>query len=102
MNEVAQAMIDDLPDFSDIVSRFTDRKNLGEDIQNNILIGSERQTTRMGLINGITWAAQQQPDHELMVDMQSWAGSILVDKESIFGRAAKRAELVEDNVEVEV
>ena len=101
--EIAQAMLDELPDFSGIVEKFGSRKGLSDDIQDNILIGSERKMTRMGFINGLTWAAGQQNDHELMVDMQGWAGSILVDRNSLFGKAAEMAQVpAEDRIEVEV
>lgn len=91
-----QAAIDEMPKLSDVVTRLCKEKGLNEEIQHNILIGTEGYRTRMGLANGLSWAAHQQDNHELMIDMETWAGAVIASPDSLFGlvnRQLQEAEL---------
>ena len=102
LEEIAQAAIDELPNFNDLVEQYAKRKNLSQEVTRNVFVGCQGQKTRMGIVNGLSYAAHQQTDPDLMVDLETWAGSVLVDRDSLFGRAQQAIVRQEDLVEVEV
>ena len=74
---LAEAALEEVEDFSKVVERLCKQNGLTNEAKDNVLMGSEGQKTTMGLVNGLSWAAHQQEDPELQIDLESLAGKYL-------------------------
>jgi hypothetical protein len=95
IDDLWKAAMDELPDFTTVVANLCKAKGLSPEVKDKVLLGSEGAQTRLGVINGLTWAAHEQPDVELRIDMETLAGGILVNRDTLFGRAALAHEMAE-------
>ena len=74
-----------LPDIAGIITELAERKGLTKATQDHILIGTEAETTRMGLVNGLSYAAHATPELPIgaRVMLEILAGRVLQGGESI-------------------
>jgi len=89
IDAVWKAAVDEIEDLGTVLAKLCKQKGWDDDTKNRILMGTEGESTVLGAINGISYAAHQQDDPELAVDMETFAGSILVDRNSLFGQATR-------------
>jgi len=84
------AQAQQLPDVGDVIRKLCEAKGYTEDTQANILMGTEGQHTRMGLVNGLSAAARdfENPDQRLV--LESMAGAILVETDPVWSVIQKR------------
>ena len=90
IDAVWKAAVDEIEDLDKVLAKLCKQKGWDDDTKNRILMGTEGESTVLGAINGISYAAHQQDDPELAVDMETFAGSILVDRNSLFGQATRK------------
>lgn len=81
-----------LPDFADVLADLAKKNRWTDDTKTAVAIGSEGKQTVAGLLNGITWAAKTLESPVEQANMEMYAGSFLVDPNSLFGRAARARE----------
>lgn len=89
---VAQTMA--LPDFAEVLADLAKKNRWTDNVKTAVAVGSEGKQTVAGLLNGITWAAKTLESPVDQVDMEMYAGSFLVDPNSLFGKAARAREYV--------
>ena len=60
-----------------------------EETQQEVFMGTEGQRTRMGVVNGLSYAAKsiESPDERAL--MEAHAGRVLVHPDSLFGRVVR-------------
>lgn len=81
---------EEIPAFDDVLSGMAIKYGWSNDIRNAVWQGTERETTRAAIVNGITWAAHTQGlDPNAQADMEIEAGRILVADGDLFSQAAK-------------
>ena len=90
--KVMEAEVHAIDDVADVVSSLCAQHGWSDAVRDNILIGTEGDESRMGVVNGVSFAAwaTKGNDVESRVDMESVAGAILADRDSLFGSAARR------------
>lgn len=86
--QFAKKAMDEIGDFADVVSALCKRKGLTNEVRDNVLIGSEGAGNLFGLVNGLSWAAHQQDDQELGIELETLAGDVML------GRVSTRRERV--------
>jgi hypothetical protein len=89
--ELAEAMIraeeERIPEFADVIKGLSIQYGWSDDVTASVLIGTENQQTRAGIVNGISWAAHEAvQDANDQTDLEVLAGRILVAPNSLFGR----------------
>ena len=84
LEHLVRAEMDKIDDFGVMVERLCKEKGLNQGTRDLVLMGSERAQTRLGLVNGLSYAAHQVGDPELAIDLESMAGAILVGRNSLF------------------
>lgn len=76
-----------IPDFADVIQGLSVQYGWSEDVTSSVLIGTENQQTRAGIVNGISWAAHDAvQDANGQADLEVLAGRILVSPNSLFSR----------------
>ena len=90
VQRMIDAKIEQMPKFSDIVTRICKAKGLREEVMTAIHVGAEGSMTRAGLVNGLSFAAHHIPDEDRRTDLETLAGAILCEPESLFGKVLKR------------
>ena len=77
--QIVKAEMDQIPDLAEIVKHLVERKGFSENIASEILIGTEAKRTRMGLVNGLSYAAHSTADmdQETRIDLEFFAGAML-------------------------
>jgi len=94
LEKVVKREVEEIPDVAKSIERICKLKGLSQEVHDDILIGTEGARTRMGIVNGLSYAAQRVSDVELQHNMESWAGAILVEDGSIFSKL--KSEYVEE------
>ena len=74
---LAAAALEEVEDFTNVIERLCKQNGLTNEVRDSVLMGTEGQKTVMGLVNGLSWAAHQQDDPELQIDMEVLAGKYL-------------------------
>jgi hypothetical protein len=85
LDAVVEAETERLPDIAGIVADLANRKGLTKTTQDNILIGTESAKTRMGLVNGLSFAAHATPELPIgaRVMLEILAGRVLTSQASV-------------------
>jgi hypothetical protein len=78
LNNVVEAEMDNIPNFGDVVTAIAKDKGLLE-YRDLIIMGSETDQTRMGLVNGLSFAARD-AEQEHAIVMESLAGEYLTNR----------------------
>lgn len=80
IESIVAAEAHELPNLGDVVRDLAKRYNLKEDLTNNILIGTEGDRSRMGLVNGLSFAAHATADLDVerRIDLEFFAGAVLM------------------------
>lgn len=94
IEKVVQREVEEIPDVGKAIERICKLKGLSQEMHDEILIGTEGKKTRMGLVNGLSYAAQRAGNVELQYNMETWAGAILVEDGSIFSKL--KTEVIEE------
>lgn len=68
-----------LPNFFDVISKISADRKWDVSLTNAVRTGAEGRTTIGALINGLTWAAHTELKREAEVDMEAFAGSIMIE-----------------------
>lgn len=87
---VAQAEMDRIPKFSEVLNKLAEKHKFNDDQKNLFILGTEKQETRMGIVNGLTFMSQHQKDPNEVYNIEALAGAILAGEQSLFGRAARQ------------
>jgi len=79
LETIVKAEMDAIPDLRDVVAGICKNKGFSEHLIGDILIGTEGRKTRMGLVNGLSYAAHAaaEVDQESRIDMEFFAGAVL-------------------------
>lgn len=82
-----------LPSIADVINGFAKEFKWSDKVKDAVLVGTEGRETKMGVVNGVSYAAHKATNDntDLMVDMSTLAGSLLMAPLSVFERAANRA-----------
>lgn len=86
LERVVECEVEAIPNVGKSIEEICKLKGLSQVVHDNILMGTRGEETRMGIVNGLSYAAQKIKDVELQHDMESWAGAILVEEGSIFSK----------------
>ena len=78
-----------IPDFTDVLNGLATQYGWDEKTSANVAIGTEGQTTRAGIVNGVTHAAKSIENPDERMDMEILGGRILMAPDSVFSQAAK-------------
>lgn len=76
LGELVKAQMDQIPSFTKVVDQLAKDKGILP-YKDLILMGSETEQNRMGLVHGLSFAAKH-ADPELAVDLESMAGALLM------------------------
>lgn len=87
LDKLIAAETRNLPDFTDLLDKLTDKYRWSEDTKTAVAIGTRGQETLAGLVSGVTFAAQRLENPVDQVDMETLGGTILVNADSLFGHA---------------
>ena len=79
LDNVVAAETDNIPDIADIVADISKRKGFSNQLQADILMGTEGERTRMGLVNGLSFAAHASEELpvETRIGLEILAGALL-------------------------
>jgi hypothetical protein len=79
IERVTLAYSQDIPGIASVIEKICQERGLSEEIQQHALIGTEKSETRMGLINGFSFAAQKLEDLEedRRVECEAISGALL-------------------------
>jgi len=86
--KVVEAETAALPNFNDVLAALAKENGWPEDTKLAVSAGTHGEATVLGVVNGITWAAQRE-EPLAAVEMEALAGGLLVDPRSLFGMAAR-------------
>lgn len=78
-----------VPNFQDVLRGLSLQHNWSEALSTAVILGTEGQATRAGVVNGITYAAHKVLEGTEQADMEILGGSILAAPNSLFERAAR-------------
>jgi hypothetical protein len=92
LDNVVEAEVDKVPDLGNTIDTLAKRYKMTEQEKSAVLIGTERQPTRMGVINGITFMAQTLEDPDRTLGFEALAGALLAEPGTLFSEAARMAE----------
>jgi hypothetical protein len=80
LEEVVAAGLDEIPHFTDVVRELAREEELSEDVTDLIMVGSEGAQTRLGLVNGLSFAGarmeSEDPDEALALEL--FSGAVLL------------------------
>jgi len=87
-----EAEVQQLPSIADVINGFAKEYKWSEKVKSSVLLGTEGRHTKMGLVNGVSYAAHAATggDTDLMVDMSTLAGSFLMQPVSYFEKRAAK------------
>ena len=89
-NSSTAAEEEQIPDFEAVLSGLARQHGWAQPVHSAVLIGTEGNTTRAGIVNGITYAAHRAVEHPNdQVDMEILGGAILTAPDSLFTQAAR-------------
>lgn len=100
VDRFVEAEMAEIPDVTTVLDGLADKYNLSLPVKDAMLFGTEGKSTLAGIINGISYAAQQIENIEQRIDMESLAGAILADP-SALKRKVKLQEM-DDFLEMDV
>ncbi len=81
-----------IPNFQSVLRGLSLQYGWNEEISTAVILGTEAQTTRAGVVNGITYAAHKVLNGTAQADMEILGGAILAAPNSLFERAARLSE----------
>lgn len=86
-----EAEVQQLPSIADVINGFAKEYKWNDKVKSAVLLGTEGQHTKMGFINGVSYAAHNATggSTDLMVDMSTLAGSFLLQPIEYLERRAK-------------
>lgn len=87
MERILLAETEQLPDFALYVNKFCEKNHLSEVGYGVIMSGTEGQTSRMALANGLSYYAHTQDNLDLQLRLEAMSADVL------FGRAKEPAQL---------
>lgn len=100
--EMAPAMLEEtveaetvaIPNLNDVISGVVKKFKLNDNVQAEILKGTEAKNTRMGFVNGLSFAAHSTPglDQDTRIQLETMAGDALAGE--LFGQKIKEPALV--------
>jgi len=90
LDHIVRAEAENIPDLAHVIANLCKDKGLSQPVHDLILIGSESQNTRFGLVNGLSFAAHHMEDVDLAIRLESMAGAILM------GNPIKQGEMIDD------
>lgn len=79
MNRILMAEVEQIPDFSEYVSAFCKKNNVSQVGYGIIMVGAEGQQTTMGLVNGLSFYAHHQENHDTELRLENLAAAVLMD-----------------------
>lgn len=100
MDAIWEAEADNIPDIDDVLTGLALEHHWPTPLCQSISFGMEGKPTRMGIVNGLTWAAQHTVEDETdKVAMELFAGSMLFAPRKEFERVAMKAKRVHAGIE---
>ena len=88
LDDLIKADGEKIPDFTDVIAGICKQYKWGEDLKSKLILGSEGQDTKLGLINGVTALSHAVEDPDLKADFEIAGGAILLTPDSVFHRFA--------------
>lgn len=87
-----EAEVQKLPSLADVINGFAKEYKWSDKVKDAVLIGTEGRETKMGVVNGVSYAAHHATNGntDLMVDMSTLAGALLMAPLRTFEYAAQR------------
>lgn len=91
LEKIYQAELEALPDLADVINGFAKEYKWSDEVTDAVKLGTEGKATKMGVINGITYAAHAAANNnmDLMVDMSTLGGHLLNQPLRVFEAAGK-------------
>ena len=90
VDQIVEAEAVNIPKLSDVITKLVKQQNLSEDVEHQIRVGTEKANTRMGLVNGLSYAAHATdgitPDEA--TTLEELSGKVLAAK--LFGSVGER------------
>jgi hypothetical protein len=86
LDAIVRAEAINIPNFGDVVDELARDKGLTEATADLIKVGSEGALNRMGIVNGLSFAAKEVDDHDLTYELENLAGAILVQGDNVFAQ----------------
>jgi hypothetical protein len=78
LDQIVRAEAEHIPDLADVIADLCKQKGLSQPVHDLILIGTEGNKTRFGLVNGLSFAAHQIDDIEHTIELEALAGAVLM------------------------
>lgn len=79
LERMVMAEAEKIPEIAKVVDHICRQHNLSQAVKDNILLGTEGEKTRMGLVNGISFAAHASDlSMESQIDLETLAGAQLI------------------------
>jgi len=84
LERMVMAEAEEIPEIAKVVDTICRQYNLSQAVKDNILLGTEGEKTRMGLVNGISFAAHASDlPMEAQIDLETLAGAQLIGRSSV-------------------
>jgi hypothetical protein len=99
LEQLIEADNEKIPEFSDVIAGICKQHGWPDDTAIKIAEGCEGRDTKLGLINGITYAAKFAADPDARADFEIEGGAILAAPDSLFYRAAELAKVERVRIE---
>ena len=91
LNRILEAEEEELPDFDDVLNGLAEKHGWPIELRMNVAQGTENQHTRMGLVNGVTWAAKTFKDPEERLEYEILGGRLLMASDATLASYAVSA-----------
>jgi hypothetical protein len=79
IDEIVTAEFDNIPDVGKVIADLCKDKGLSQDTHDLILMGTENQSSRMGIVNGLSFAAKQMDSVDKAIALETMAGDYLLN-----------------------
>lgn len=95
LERVVQAEMEQIPDVAETIKAICKKRGLKPHVQNAAIAGSEYRHTRMGVVNGLSFAAHAAEGLTVSerMDLESLSGAILAEDGDLFAVATRAAKL---------
>lgn len=84
---IVQADVDRIPNLSEVIRKISIKHNLNDSIQSYIYMGVGQSNTRMGLVDGLSYAAHAANTRAEKTKLEEMAGAALYSLEAVYFQA---------------
>lgn len=97
LDKIVEAELERIPSFGSVVAKLAENNKWNDDTKNLIMIGCEGNQSRMGLVNGISYAGRwlEDADPEESLALELFSGAVLMNEKNFVTQLAANVDRAE-------